>query len=483
MDYLANLWNDYQTPVATFAIAVLCLLLFFVLAKIVKGILNRLLLKTSLDNRFTETVGMRPGFPVEKVVSETAFWLIMVFGLLTFFEVLNLQTVTEPLNVFLNEVFVFLPKLGAALLLLAIAWVLAALLKRAIRKVAALGKLDERLNKLNEGEEATRVTISESLATAGYWFVFLLFLPLVLGALEMEGLVIPLQDMFSELFTYLPNILSAVIIFAVGYFVARVVRQIITSLLAASGVDSFSTKSGLSQKISHLIGTLIYTFILLLVIVQSLDALEVAAISQPAQEMIDMIFLAVPGIIAATLVIGISYYVGKLVATLVTDLLSAAGFNNITEKLGLKMGLERTPSEYVGYLVLIGIILFAVLGATELLQFEPLSYIVTTLIGFAVQVILAAIILAIGIYIANKAKTLVAEAGVPATAANLARVAILALATAMALRQVGLAEDIIVLAFGLLLGAIAVGAAIAIGLGSRELAGKEVEAFLSKLKK
>ena len=484
MDYFTNLWGEYQGPLMTFVIAVLYLIGFFIAARIVKGLSSRLLTKTRLDNRFTQAVGFQEDFPVEKIVSGIIFWIIMIFGLLTFFEVLNLQTVTEPLNAFLSEVFVFLPKLGAALLLLAVAWALATLLKATVQKLSSLGKLDERLDKLDEGDEgAVKVTISESLATAGYWFVFLLFLPLVLGALEMESLVTPLQDMFSELFTYLPNLLSALLIFAVGYFVARIVRQIVSSLLAASGVDKLVEKSGLSQTLSALVGTLVYTFILLLVIIQSLEALQVAAISDPAGRMIDMIFMAVPGIIAAMLVIGISYYVGRLVATLVTDLLTAAGFNNITQKLGLKVGLERTPSEYVGYLVLVGIILFAVLGATELLQFEPLSEIVTTLIGFAVQVILAAIILAIGIYIANKVKTLLSEASVPAPAANLARISILVLATAMALLQVGLAEDIITLAFGLLLGAIAVGAAIAIGLGSKEFVGREVEAFVNRLKK
>ena len=111
-----------------------------------------------------------------------------------------------------------------------------------------------------------------------------------------------------------------------------------------------------------------------------------------------------PGILAAVLVLAISYYVGKLIASLVTDLLTAAGFNQLIEKLGFKMGLERTPSQYAGSLVLLGIILFAILGATELLSFEPLSQIVTVMISFAVQVLLGALILAIGIFIARKVR-------------------------------------------------------------------------------
>eukprot|EP00043_Microstomoeca_roanoka_P027309 m.268774 g.268774 ORF g.268774 m.268774 type:complete len:106 (-) comp75139_c0_seq1:9-326(-) len=105
------------------------------------------------------------------------------------------------------------------------------------------------------------------------------------------------------------------------------------------------------------------------------------------------------------------------------------------------------------------------------------------MIEFAVQVILAALILAVGIWVAKKVKSLITEAGLPNAAASLASVAILFLTIAMALRQLGLAQDIINIAFGLMLGAVAVGTALAIGLGSKDIAGREVEAMLEKLRK
>lgn len=59
-----------------------------------------------------------------------------------------------------------------------------------------------------------------------------------------------------------------------------------------------------------------------------------------------------------------------------------------------------------------------------------------------------------------------------------ARVAVLVLAGAMALRQMGLANEIVNLAFGLLLGAIAVASALAFGLGGREIAARELQNWL-----
>jgi hypothetical protein len=68
-------------------------------------------------------------------------------------------------------------------------------------------------------------------------------------------------------------------------------------------------------------------------------------------------------------------------------------------------------------------------------------------------------------------------------AANVARFAILGLVIAMGLRAMGIANEIVQLAFGLTLGAIAVAVALAFGLGGREAAGKLLDHWLAKLRR
>jgi uncharacterized membrane protein len=52
----------------------------------------------------------------------------------------------------------------------------------------------------------------------------------------------------------------------------------------------------------------------------------------------------------------------------------------------------------------------------------------------------------------------------------------------MALQQMGLADEIISLAFGLLFGAIAVAAAIAFGLGGRDIAARQLDEWHGTIK-
>jgi hypothetical protein len=137
----------------------------------------------------------------------------------------------------------------------------------------------------------------------------------------------------------------------------------------------------------------------------------------------------------------------------------------------------RSPSEVVGTIALVAIMLFASVEALNLIGFTSLAELVAQFIAFAGRVILGLIIFGIGLYVANLAAQLIWSGGGKNSGlmALAARVSILVLAGAMALRQMGLAPEIIQTAFTLLLGAVAVAVALAFGLGSRDVAGRIVQ--------
>ena len=107
------------------------------------------------------------------------------------------------------------------------------------------------------------MSVSSSLASAAYYLVFLFFLPAILGALDLAEIAEPVQDLLGSVLGFLPNLLGAVIIFVVGYFVARILRQIVSSFLSAAGADSVGARVGLDDglKISNLAGTIVYAFV------------------------------------------------------------------------------------------------------------------------------------------------------------------------------------------------------------------------------
>ncbi len=478
-----------------FLLAVAILVVGWLIARIAAWSVRKALDRTELDNRIADWISSREGdekLEIEYWVGRSVFFLLMLFVLVAFFQVLGLAAITEPLNRFLNELFGFAPRLLGPLVLLVIAWVVARALRFLVRQGLEKANLDQRFSDSAGADPEKSLPLSQTLSEAVYWLVFLLFLPGILGPLGLTGLLTPVQNLVDQLLGFLPQLLAALVILGVGWFVARIVQRIVSSLLAAVGVDRVGEGMGLDQalgeqKLSGLLGTVVYVLILIPVLIASLDALAVEAITRPASAMLNTILQALPNIFAAILVLVIAYLVAKVVAGLATNLLTAAGFNKILSTIGLGREPgegERTPSEMVGHLLVVAVMFFAATEAARLLGFEVVRELASQFLVFAGRILLGLIIFGVGLYLANLASSAVrssraAEAGLLAMAT---RIAILVLGGAMALRQMGLANEIINLAFGLTVGAIAVALAIAFGLGGRETAARQLEAWNQKVK-
>jgi hypothetical protein len=108
---------------------------------------------------------------------------------------------------------------------------------------------------------------------------------------------------------------------------------------------------------------------------------------------------------------------------------------------------------------------------------------VSTFIKFGGDVLLGGAILVIGFWLANLAYDAISRANERTGVARLARIAIIGLVIAMGLRAMGIADDIVNLAFALTFGSAAVAFALAFGLGGREAAGRQMEHWLSQLRK
>ena len=490
--------------------------------------------RTNIDNQIAARVtGRSDGAAVtniEKWAGSLVFWVIMIFVLVGFLNALQLTAVSQPLNNLLGQVFAFLPRIGAAVVLLGVAWLIATLAKLLLTRGLQTFGLDDRLNQAGGGSQGgtQQLSISETLGTALYWFIFLLFLIPILNTLGLQQSLRPVENLVGEILSIVPDIIAAILIAGFGWLLATIVRRIVTNLLASTGIDQAGTRFGLrttgrGQTLSGIIGTIVYVLILIPVAISALTALQIQAISVPAISMLQQILNALPAIFTAALILILAYFLARFVADLVTSILTSIGFDNIFSALGLPATRRRTvpppprypepgtvpppttgqptviqpeprttaeqlstrtPSEIVGIIVLVGIMLFAAVTAVNILGIPALTALISGIIVIFGQIISGLIVFAIGLFLANLAFNIIASSGdrQARILAQVARIAIIVFVSALALQQIGIAGDIVNLAFGLLLGAIAVATAIAFGLGSREIAGQQVRELLDSFK-
>lgn len=485
-------WNHVQDYLIQIFMALLFLLAGWFVAVAASSLIAGLLSKSPLNRWLDDMLGSASKIlvPIEQKLKTILYYFIMTFVLVGFFQKLGLSMISEPLNVLLTKVLGFMPQLAAGAGLLLLAWLVASILRTILKKAFDSTKLDEKLSEsLGETEQPP---IGKTLSETVYWMTFLMFLPAVLDAFELEGMLMPVNEMVHEITGFLPNLLSATILFAVGWFVARIVQRLVTNLLASFGVDTLGDKVGLDKalgenRLSEVAGYLVYVFILIPVIIQSLDALEINAISTPATNMLNIIMESFPFIFGGVVILAIGYMLGKAIGTLVTNLLTTVGFNRVLGMVGITGTPEEgdtSPAAIVGKLAMIAVIYFALMEAFNMMGFEALTAILAQFLVVAGQILMGVLILGVGMFLANFAQNIIVQSATANATmlATAARIAILVLSAAMALRQMGLANEIINMAFGILLGAIGVAIAIAFGFGGRDLAAKKLEEWNKQLK-
>jgi hypothetical protein len=202
---------------------------------------------------------------------------------------------------------------------------------------------------------------------------------------------------------FLPELIGAIIIFVVGWIIARFVKIGVEKLLKLvrfdkgtekTGVREFLKKGDIVKAPSEIIGSLVYWFIMILVIIASMDALGLPIVSG----LLDSIFLYIPNVVAAIIVLLLGFLMGNLLSAVVRTAASNAGLKN---------------AEGLGKLALYAIVFFS---------------------------------------------------------------------GAIALIQLGIGEDIVVSAFGLVFGAAALALALAFGLGGRDVAAEYLKRWLEEKK-
>ena len=475
MNPMYTSFNGYLGgPIGSIIGAILIFIIGWLAALGIAALVRNVLSRVNLNQHMNSSTGKT--YDLEGIISKVVFWFIFIIAISGALNQLNLNSISTPFANMVNQVLAFIPNLIGAIALGIIGWVVATVTRTAINAGLAKTSLDERLS-----AKAGVKPMSSTIADMVYWFILLIVLTMVLGQLELNGLFAPLTNMVDKIFSFIPNILIAGIVFVVGYIIAKVVRGIVTNLVATFDVQELATKAGLSEKNSlpNIAGSLAFLVVIIPTIIAALNALKIEVIARPATNMLNKIMEALPNIFMAIAILVVTFYVVRMVANIIKGLIENTEINQLPAKVGLQetMGDKRV-SDLVGYAIIFFAMLFASIAAADLLGFEPISAIIAMFIAFGANIILGAIILFIGFWLANIIAGVVerSEQG-SQFLANIVRVLIMGLVLAMGLKAMGIADSIVNLAFGLTLGAVAVAFALSFGLGGQEAAAR----FLRKM--
>jgi hypothetical protein len=195
-------------------------------------------------------------------------------------------------------------------------------------------------------------------------------------------------------------------------------------------------------------------------------------------------FAAIPKVIVAALILILFAIGGRFLSELVKDLLNSMNLNTVFNKIGLdKIAGNSNIVAIISNLVYFFIMLFGLTTAVAKLDFAYLSEILYTVTNYSGKILFGLVILMVGNWLSVVAASSFSKKESNAFIGSIIRIAIIAIFLAIGLRAMGIADDIINLAFGISLGTVALTIILSFGLGGRAAAGKQMEKILDKFNK
>lgn len=388
-------------------------------------------------------------------------------------------------------------KVGIAIVIFIVTWIVAKVVKWLI------GKVVSRISFLQKSGDDGQ-SPGESIGSIGSLIVWLFGLIAILQVFSLQNALAPIQDLLSTLMSYLPNVIGAGVVFFIGFVIAKIAKQLIASAIgmvniggitgkmqkaesaatgsAGSSAGQHAVAEGESgaggpaeqpgggmdaQRIGSIVGSVVFAIILILVGIAALQILDIAVISDPAKHMLTMILNAIPMIIAALLLLGIGYLIARLIASVLESTLRGLGTDRAERNLGI-LGADKSASTILTRTAQVAIMVFFGMMAARSLQFTTITNVLNTVFLLGGRILFGGVIVGVGVLIAKIVANLISDR----TTSSIVRYGTIALFAAMGLKYMGIANSIIILAFGsaVIGGALAV--ALAFGIGGRHAAAR-----------
>jgi hypothetical protein len=398
---------------------------------------------------------------------------------------------TEPARYWQQQLVEWGPKVLFAILILVVTHFVAKAVQWAIAKAV------DRVPVLKRHPGVGGDSVGTELGRLAYWLVWLVGLIAALQPLGLSGVLTPVTALTNEVFAFLPRLIGAGLFFFAGLILARIVRHVVEAALGALNLERLLGRAGVSigeapmavdstgtasegtapvrSSIAKAVGITVSAIIIIFAAIGALQILQITAISDPATAMLQSIALAIPNVLAALVILTIAFLIGRWVKSILETVLPGVGFDNAVRALGV-MPASSVPSKVIGSIAMTAAIIVGVMEAAHRVGGDNTAALLLQITELGGKVIFGTVIIVVGIFLARILSNLVGSStGESSYAQTIVKYAIIALFTAIGLTFMGLADQIVMMAFGLILGSAAVATAIAFGLGGRDYAARLLE--------
>ncbi|WP_079476690.1 mechanosensitive ion channel [Marinococcus halophilus] len=321
---LTNFLNQIANAIPGIIAALLLLVVAWIVAKVGSIVIRKLVQKSGLERRLsskTEERSSKNEGPAASV-GKAAYYLIFILFLPGILDALGMASVSEPISNMMDKLLGFLPNILAAAIIIVVGYFVARFVRDLIAGLLNSLQLDQRFRRIMKQPENADDNVSLSSLLANILFVLIL-LPIIttgIDALQIEAVSAPVSNMLNMILAAIPTIAVALILLAIGYLIAKVVVDLLYSLLKNAGVNSLyrkyigETSNAVTQvDAANIISQTVRVLILLFFVVEALNTLQFEVLNQIGNTILGYLPLA----FSALIIFGLAAIGGRLIASMI----------------------------------------------------------------------------------------------------------------------------------------------------------------------
>ncbi|MGX7076665.1 mechanosensitive ion channel [Globicatella sanguinis] len=350
-----ELFNKIYSALPGLLGAALLLVIALFMAFLAKKLTTKGLDKVEFDSKLQKW-GMAKNDEESNIFIETIGSLVYFVTILLFtpfiFTGLNLSGVADPVIIMLDKFWDFIPNLLVSVMIIIIGSYLCKFIKKLSRNLFEGIDVDRWYRKLIGQQETAEFVTETRLADVLSSIIYvLIYIPIITVALQILGVSTisdPIVSVLNQIVSVIPNVLAAVVLVIIGNFIAKLVADLIESMLKTSGIDKYSQylnfKGETSILISNVSAQIIQAVLMIFFLVEAISVLQLDVLNSIGNSIIAYL----PAVVSSVIILAVGIIGGNVLATFLA-----------------KVSGSKLFGEFIRY----GVIIFAVFMTLDQLKF------------------------------------------------------------------------------------------------------------------
>ena len=291
--------------------AALLLLLAIIVAKIVRTLVMKLLGTSKIQSVLSKFDTDGDTGDTMSYIGKLVYLLVFLLFVPGILDALNADSIAQPILHLLTTIWGYVPNILAAVIVLLVGIFVARLVRQLLIPLFRKIKVDKLQEKAGV-EVADSAKLSNTLAYVVYVLILIPVIIVALQVLNIQAISGPAVNMLGIIFNVIPSIIVAALIIGVGCVIGKFAGQIITRLIAATGVDAKLNEltDGKTSKfvLSKVIGVVVEAVIIIFFTVEGFSILGLSVLSGIGAAIIRYL----PNVLAAVIVLTAAVFASRI---------------------------------------------------------------------------------------------------------------------------------------------------------------------------